>query len=120
MMMGGYTGNSTPQVRVTKTDATTFHVEVYNTYGYNGATSISFGCRAILAYGSMSTIDTYTAGGGTLCSSLTSSNTVAMNFLAESSVLLRAETGNYNVSSWNPISSYTKVWGESFKVTTVS
>lgn len=82
-MMGGYSNNSTPQVRVTKTDETTFHVEVYNTYGYNGATSISFGCRAILAYGSMSIISTYTAGGGTVASSLTSSNTVAMNFKAE-------------------------------------
>ena len=80
IMYGGYQHNSNPQVRVTKSSETSFHVEVYNTYGYNGATTITFGCKAILAYGSMSTISTYTAGSGTVCSSLTSSNTTASNF----------------------------------------
>ena len=80
IMYGGYQYNSNPQVRVTKSSETSFHVEVYNTYGYNGATTISFGCKAILAYGSMSTISTYTAGSGTVCSSLTSSNATASNF----------------------------------------
>lgn len=102
IMYGGYQYNSNPQVRVTKSSETFFHVEVYNTYGYNGATTITFGCKAILAYGSMSTISAYTVGSGTVCSSLTSSNAMASNFIAEtainSRVLISHDTRNDTIT----------------------
>ena len=82
-MHNGYNINSTPQIRVTCSSANSYHVEVYNTYGYNGATSIYFGCTAVLLCGTLSTISTYTAGGGTYKDSLTSSHGVARKFNAD-------------------------------------
>ena len=83
VMHNGYNINSTPQIRVTCSSANSYHVEVYNTYGYKGATSIYFGCTAVLLCGTLSTISTYTAGGGTYKDSLTSSHGVARKFNAD-------------------------------------
>lgn len=108
-----YSSNSTESIRITYTADTTFHVEVNNSYGYNGATSITFGCRATVLDSDVCTITpitTYTAGGGTVASSLTSSATVAMNFNADmvdglhGSNLVRGGNIDYspNMTSWLP------------------
>ena len=84
-MYGGYKYNYNTQIRITKSGECSFHVEVNNPYGYNSATSVTFYCKAILLSGNVSTISTYTAGGDTVVSSLTSSYETAMNFVAERS-----------------------------------
>lgn len=78
-----YLANYAPQVRVTTSSETILNVEVYNTYGYNGATTVPFKCQAIvLGNGNITPISTYTAGGGTVASSLTSHCQIAANFYA--------------------------------------
>ena len=70
----GFGNNSAIRVRVTQSGATTSYVEVLNSYGYNGATSVSVSCKAV-RLDSVSVITTYTAytgGGGTVRKEITS------------------------------------------------
>lgn len=80
-----YSGNYAVKIRIIKEAAEKHHVEVYNTHGYNGATTIPIGCRAtnIGTQASLTTITTNTAGSGIAVSSLTSHYNIARNLHSE-------------------------------------
>lgn len=80
-----YSGYSTVKIRITRETDVKFHVEVYNSYGYNGATTIPIACRAtnIGTQAVLTTITTNTAGSGTEVSSLTSHYNIAKNLHSE-------------------------------------
>lgn len=80
-----YKSNSSIQVRVTQISASEFHVEVYNTYGYQGATTISISCQAT-SLGpavTLTAIEDFTSGSGTSKSQLVSAYSYAANFTAD-------------------------------------
>ena len=83
----GFSSYSNIQVRITRTSTIQYYLEVYHTYNYNGNPDNAV-CRftKLSEWGAVTPITTITAGGGTVCSSLTSSATVAMNFYAERSL----------------------------------
>lgn len=70
-----YNTNYNVKVRVSGSDATTHNIEVYGTYGYNGATEISIDCNYVKFenISIVTTYNTYTAGGGTSRKEITSS-----------------------------------------------
>lgn len=100
----GYNSNSAIKIRLTENTATSHNVEIYSTYGYNGATELSINCNYTRIDGNstITTYLTYTAGGGTVRKEITSSYSKIVANLegnASTATALTTNAGN----SINPI-----------------
>lgn len=92
------------KIRVSGSDATTHNIEVYGTYGYNGATEISIDCNYVKFenISIVTTYNTYTAGGGTSRKEITSSYNKIVADLAG------------NADSATKLQTSRTLWGQSF------
>jgi hypothetical protein len=125
-----YNSNYAVQLRVTQSGSThaNFYVEVYNSYGYNSATTVTYTTRATILgpWCTFTPITTYTAGGDNVRSSLTSSYWYAANFVAQSAdganraTLLAPISATANKSTWNPQSFSYEAWGQCFSNSSIS
>lgn len=82
---GEYKHNYAIKIRITCESGPAYHIEVFNDYNYYDTTTISVPCRIINCSNncSFTTIDTYTPGGGTVKSELTSHYHIAKNLHSE-------------------------------------
>lgn len=112
----GYNSNSAIKIRLTENTATSHNVEIYSTYGYNGATELSINCNYTRIDGNstITTYLTYTAGGGTVRKEITSSySKIVANLQGNSDTTTKLQTprqinGTNFDGSANIITSY---WG---------
>ena len=84
--------------------ATSHNVEIYSTYGYNGATELSINCNYTRIDGNstITTYLTYTAGGGTVRKEITSSySKIVANLQGNSDTATKLATPR-------------TIWGQSF------
>ena len=91
----GYNSNSAIKIRLTENTATSHNVEIYSTYGYNGATELSINCNYIRIDGNstITTYLTYTAGGGTVRKEITSSySKIVANLQGNSDTTTKLQT----------------------------
>lgn len=91
----GYNGNSAIKIRLTENTATSHNVEIYSTYGYNGATELSINCNYTRIDGNstITTYLTYTAGGGTVRKEITSSySKIVANLQGNSDTTTKLQT----------------------------
>lgn len=88
----GYTTNG-EQIRITRTNNTTFNVEIKSDYIYNGASTQTIKCRITKLSPSTSytTYTSATAGGGTAVTTFTLNSKTLMNAVVESSTKLQTE-----------------------------
>ena len=99
-----YNTNYNVKVRVSESDAKTHNVEVYGTYNYSGATDISIDCNYVKFenISTVTTYNTYTAGGGTSRKEITSSYNKIVADLAG------------NADSATKLQTSRTLWGQSF------
>lgn len=100
----GFNSNSAIKIRLTENRATSHNVEIYSTYGYNGATELSINCNYIRIDGNstITTYLTYTAGGGTVRKEITSSySKIVANLQGNSDTATKLQTAR-------------SIWGQSF------
>lgn len=91
----GYSSNSAIKIRLTENTATSYNVEIYSTYGYNGATELSINCNYTRIDGNstITTYLTYTAGGGTVRKEITSSySKIVANLQGNSDTTTKLQT----------------------------
>ena len=91
----GYSSNSAIKIRLTENTATSHNVEIYSTYGYNGATELSIDCNYTRIDGNstITTYLTYTAGGGTVRKEITSSySKIVANLQGNSDTTTKLQT----------------------------
>ena len=91
----GYSSNSAIKIRLTENTATSYNVEIYSTYGYNGATELSINCNytRIDGISTITTYLTYTAGGGTVKKEITSSySKIVANLQGNSDTTTKLQT----------------------------
>lgn len=91
----GYNGNSAIKIRLTENTAISHNVEIYSTYGYNGATELSINCNYTRIDGNstITTYLTYTAGGGTVRKEITSSySKIVANLQGNSDTTTKLQT----------------------------
>lgn len=91
----GYSSNSAIKIRLTENTATSYNVEIYSTYGYNGATELSIDCNYTRIDGNstITTYLTYTAGGGTVRKEITSSySKIVANLQGNSDTTTKLQT----------------------------
>ena len=91
----GYNSNSAIKIRLTENTATSHNVEIYSTYGYNGATELSINCNYTRIDGNstITTYLTYTAGGGTVRKEITSSySKIVANLQGNSDTTTKLQT----------------------------
>ena len=91
----GYNSNSAIKIRLTENTATSHNVEIYSTYGYNGATELSTNCNYTRIDGNstITTYLTYTAGGGTVRKEITSSySKIVANLQGNSDTTTKLQT----------------------------
>lgn len=95
------------KIRVTESSADVHYVEIYSSYGYNGATDISVKCNYLkLDYNSTVTVYTaYTAGGDTVRKEITSSfNKIVSDLQGNADTATIADKLSVNAgSATNPI-----------------
>lgn len=95
------------KIRVTESSASVHYVEIYSSYGYNGATDISVKCNYLkLDYNSTVTVYTaYTAGGDTVRKEITSSfNKIVSDLQGNADTATIADKLSVNAgSATNPI-----------------
>lgn len=100
----GFNSNSAIKIRLTENTATSHNVEIYSTYGYNGATELSINCNYTRIDGNstITTYLTYTAGGGTVRKEITSSySKIVANLQGNSDTATKLQTPR-------------TIWGQSF------
>lgn len=100
----GFNSNSAIKIRLTENMATSHNVEIYSTYGYNGATELSINCNYTRIDGNstITTYLTYTAGGGTVRKEITSSySKIVANLQGNSDTATKLQTSR-------------SIWGQSF------
>lgn len=88
-------GNSGVRIRLTENSSTSHNVEIYSTYGYNGATEINITCNYTKVDGTstLTTYSSYTAGGGTVKKEITSSsNKIVANLQGNSDTATKLHT----------------------------
>ena len=91
----GYSSNSAIKIRLTENTATSHNIEIYSTYGYNGATELSINCNYTRIDGNstITTYLTYTAGGGTVRKEITSSySKIVANLQGNSDTTTKLQT----------------------------
>lgn len=102
-----FSQNSEIKIRVTESSADVHYVEIYSSYGYNGATDISVKCNYLkLDYNSTVTVYTaYTAGGDTVRKEITSSfNKIVSDLQGNADTATIADKLSVNAgSATNPI-----------------
>ena len=100
----GFNGNSAIKIRLTENTAISHNVEIYSTYGYNGATELSINCNYTRIDGNstITTYLTYTAGGGTVRKEITSSySKIVANLQGNSDTATKLQTAR-------------TIWGQRF------
>lgn len=91
----GFNANSAIKIRLTENTATSHNVEIYSTYGYNGATELSINCNYTRIDGNstITTYLTYTAGEGTVRKEITSSySKIVANLQGNSDTTTKLQT----------------------------
>lgn len=91
----GFSNNSAIKIRLTENTELSYNVEIYSTYGYNGATELSINCNYIRIDGNstITTYLTYTAGGGTVRKEITSSySKIVANLQGNSDTTTKLQT----------------------------
>ena len=91
----GFNSNSAIKIRLTENTATSHNVEIYSTYGYNGATELSINCNYTRIDGNstITTYSTYTAGEGTVRKEITSSySKIVANLQGNSDTTTKLQT----------------------------
>ena len=91
----GFSNNSAIKIRLTKNTEASYNVEIYSTYGYNGATELSINCNYTRIDGNstITTYLTYTAGGGTVKKEITSSySKIVANLQGNSDTTTKLQT----------------------------
>ena len=94
LFYNGYSGNSAIKVRLTQDSNHKYFIELQNPYGYNGASIVNAYCKLTrLDAHNLATVNntitliySYTAGGDTVRSELTSSSTTAVNLNVSSAI----------------------------------
>lgn len=96
----GYTTNG-EQIRLTRSDSTTFHIEIKSDYIYSGASTQSIKCRVtkLSPSASYNTYTSATAGGGTAVTTFSLNSKTLMNAVVESATKLQSAR---------------TIWGKSF------
>lgn len=109
-------GNSGVRIRLTENSATSHNVEIYSTYGYNGATEIGITCNYTKVDGTstLTTYSSYTAGGGIVKKEITSSyNKIIANIQGNSDTATKLQTARQiNGTNFDGTSNITtSYWG---------